>query len=53
MAATCASSESADFDSASQSSAAIETILDAIEANNHHFARTSGDSAPSRLDEQA
>jgi hypothetical protein len=53
MAATCASIESADFDPASQSSEAIETILDAIEANNRHFSGTSGGSGLSRLDEQA
>jgi hypothetical protein len=53
MAATCASIESAEFDSASHSSAAIETILDAVEANNRHFAGSSGGSGLSRLDEQA
>lgn len=51
MAATCASIRSADFDSASDT--AIETILDAIEANNRHFAGTSGGSGLSLLDNQA
>lgn len=50
MAATCASIESANFDSVSQSSAAIEMILDAIEANNRHFTGTSGGSGLSDLD---
>jgi hypothetical protein len=53
MAATCASIESARFDTASQISAAMEMILDAIEANNRHFAGTGGGSGLSRLDDLA
>jgi hypothetical protein len=53
MAATCASIGSANFDSATQSRTAIETILDAIEANNRHLAGTSGGSGMSHLDNQA
>jgi len=53
MAVTCASIESANFRSAAQSSTAIEIVLDAIEANNRHFAGTSGGSGLSDLDMQA
>ena len=53
MAATCASIASANFDSASQTSTAIGIILDAIEANDRHFAGTSGGSGLSQLDNQA
>ncbi|KAM0710469.1 hypothetical protein Q7P35_002832 [Cladosporium inversicolor] len=51
MGVTCASIRSAEFDSASDT--AIETILDAIEANNRHFAGTTGGSGLSQLDIQA
>jgi hypothetical protein len=53
MTVTCASIETANFSSASQASTAIETILDAIEANNRHFAGTSGGSGLSQLDNLA
>lgn len=53
MAVTCASIKSANFDSVSQSRTSIETILDAIEANNRHFAGTSGGSGLSDLDNLA
>jgi hypothetical protein len=53
MAATCACIKSANFNSASQSSTAIGTILDAIEANNRHFVGTSGGTGLSQLDNLA
>ena len=53
MAVTCASIKSANFDSVSHSRTSIETILDAIEANNRHFAGTSGGSGLSDLDNLA
>lgn len=55
MGVTCASIGSANFESYSTSNtAAMETILDAIEANNRHFAeRPNGASGLSQLDNQA
>jgi hypothetical protein len=53
MGVTCASIRGAKFDSAIRSRTAIETILDAIEANDRHFAGTSGGSGLSLLDNQA
>jgi hypothetical protein len=53
MAVTCASIEFISFDTAVQSSTAIETILDAIEANDRYFAETSGGSGMSPLDNLA
>lgn len=53
MGVTCAAIRSADFDSKTTSHTAIETILDAVEANNRHFAGTTGGSGLSLLDNQA
>jgi hypothetical protein len=53
MGVTCSSIRAANFDSIDHSRIAIETILDAIEANNRHFAGTSGGSGLSALDNQA
>jgi hypothetical protein len=53
MGVTCASIRGANFDSVTSSRTAIETILDAIEANDRHFAGNSGGSGLSLLDNQA
>jgi hypothetical protein len=53
MGVTCASIRDANFESVTRSRIAIETILDAIEANDRHFAGTTGGSGLSLLDDQA